>query len=189
MIDNDYREVDTDEKNVSDVEETKEGTPVETGEVVTDDSTEDNEKTDDFDEFCAMCRRPASKAGKLIHVAPNMAICQDCMQKTFDTMGQMRWNPGSGRYQYRRYAVSGKMPNIQFVNMSDTVPLGQPAETSRRKNQKRKRKRSRFWISARFPAPHKIKASLDDYVSRTGLREEGHVCGCLQPLQTGGSRY
>ena len=62
MIDNDYREVDTDEKNVSDVEETKEGTPVETGEVVTDDSTEDNEKTDDFDEFCAMCRRPASKA-------------------------------------------------------------------------------------------------------------------------------
>ena len=27
MIDNDYREVDTDEKNVSDVEETKEGTP------------------------------------------------------------------------------------------------------------------------------------------------------------------
>lgn len=45
MIDNDYREVDTDEKNVSDVEETKEGTPVETGEVVTDDSTEDNEKT------------------------------------------------------------------------------------------------------------------------------------------------
>ena len=45
MIDNDYREVDTDEKNVSDVEETKEGTPVETGEVVTDDPTEDNEKT------------------------------------------------------------------------------------------------------------------------------------------------
>ena len=68
MIDNDYREVDTDEKNVSDVEETKEGTPVETGEIVTDDPTEDNEKTDDFDEFCAMCRRPASKAGKLIHV-------------------------------------------------------------------------------------------------------------------------
>ena len=34
MIDNDYREVDTDEKNVSDVEETKEGTPVETGEAV-----------------------------------------------------------------------------------------------------------------------------------------------------------
>ena len=54
MIDNDYREVDTDEKNVSDVEETKEGTPVETGEVVTDDPTEDNEKTDDFDEFCAI---------------------------------------------------------------------------------------------------------------------------------------
>ena len=89
MIDNDYREVDTDGKDVSDVEETKDTTPVETGEVVTDEHAEDNEKKDDFDEFCAMCRRPASKAGKLIHVAPNMAICQDCMQKTFDTMGQM----------------------------------------------------------------------------------------------------
>ena len=118
MIDNDYREVDTDEKNVSDVEETKEGTPVETGEVVTDDSTEDNEKTDDFDEFCAMCRRPASKAGKLIHVAPNMAICQDCMQKTFDTMGQMPGIPGLGDINIGDMLSSGKMPNIQFVNMS-----------------------------------------------------------------------
>ena len=123
MIDNDYREVDTDEKNVSDVEETKEGTPVETGEVVTDDSTEDNEKTDDFDEFCAMCRRPASKAGKLIHVAPNMAICQDCMQKTFDTMGQMPGIPGLGDINIGDMLSSGKMPNIQFVNMSDYIVI------------------------------------------------------------------
>ena len=90
MIDNDYREVDADgnDTTVSEKNETTE-TPVETGEVVTDDHAEENEKSDDFDEFCAMCRRPASKVGKLIHVAPNMAICQDCMQKTFDTMGQM----------------------------------------------------------------------------------------------------
>lgn len=65
MIDNDYREVDTDEKDeaVSEKNETTE-TPVETGEVVTDDHAEEHEKSDDFDEFCAMCRRPASKAGK-----------------------------------------------------------------------------------------------------------------------------
>ena len=47
MIDNDYREVDTDGKDVSDVEETKDTTPVETGEVVTDEHAEDNEKKDD----------------------------------------------------------------------------------------------------------------------------------------------
>ena len=138
MIDNDYREVDTDEKNVSDVEETKEGTPVETGEVVTDDPTEDNEKTDDFDEFCAMCRRPASKAGKLIHVAPNMAICQDCMQKTFDTMGQMPGIPGLGDINIGDMLSSGKMPNIQFVNMSD-LPFGNQQKVKKKKPKEKKK--------------------------------------------------
>ena len=162
MIDNDYREVDTDEKNVSDVEETKEGTPVETGEVVTDDSTEDNEKTDDFDEFCAMCRRPASKAGKLIHVAPNMAICQDCMQKTFDTMGQMPGIPGLGDINIGDMLSSGKMPNIQFVNMSD-LPFGNQQKVKKKKP-KEKKKEEPILDIRKIPAPHKIKASLDDYV-------------------------
>ena len=162
MIDNDYREVDTDEKNVSDVEETKEGTPVETGEVVTDDSTEDNEKTDDFDEFCAMCRRPASKAGKLIHVAPNMAICQDCMQKTFDTMGQMPGIPGLGDINIGDMLSSGKMPNIQFVNMSD-LPFGNQQKVKKKKPKEKKKEEPVLDIR-KIPAPHKIKASLDDYV-------------------------
>ena len=162
MIDNDYREVDTDEKNVSDVEETKEGTPVETGEVVTDDPTEDNEKTDDFDEFCAMCRRPASKAGKLIHVAPNMAICQDCMQKTFDTMGQMPGIPGLGDINIGDMLSSGKMPNIQFVNMSD-LPFGNQQKVKKKKPKEKKKEEPVLDIR-KIPAPHKIKASLDDYV-------------------------
>ena len=162
MIDNDYREVDTDEKNVSDVEETKEGTPVETGEVVTDDPTEDNEKTDDFDEFCAMCRRPASKAGKLIHVAPNMAICQDCMQKTFDTMGQMPGIPGLGDINIGDMLSSGKMPNIQFVNMSD-LPFGNQQKVKKKKPKEKKKEEPVLDIR-KIPAPHKIKAKLDEYV-------------------------
>jgi len=137
MIDNDYREVDTDEKDeaVSEKNETTE-TPVETGEVVTDDHAEEHEKSDDFDEFCAMCRRPASKAGKLIHVAPNMAICQDCMQKTFDTMGQMPGIPGLGDINIGDMLSSGKMPNIQFVNMS--------AESKEEKNEREKERRAGF---------------------------------------------
>ena len=147
MIDNDYREVDTDEKDeaVSEKNETTE-TPVETGEVVTDDHAEEHEKSDDFDEFCAMCRRPASKAGKLIHVAPNMAICQDCMQKTFDTMGQMPGIPGLGDINIGDMLSSGKMPNIQFVNMSD-LPFGNQQKVKKKKTKEKKN-----------------KASLDDYV-------------------------
>ena len=158
MIDNDYREVDTEEKAEQPVsEETKETetteTPAETGEVVNDDHADEQEKSDDFDEFCAMCRRPASKVGKLIHVAPNMAICQDCMQKTFDTMGQMPGIPGLGDINIGDMLSSGKMPNIQFVNMSD-LPFGNQQKVKKKKP-KEKRKRSRFWISARFR--HRIR--------------------------------
>ena len=163
MIDNDYREVDTDEKDeaVSEKNETTE-TPVETGEVVTDDHAEEHEKSDDFDEFCAMCRRPASKAGKLIHVAPNMAICQDCMQKTFDTMGQMPGIPGLGDINIGDMLSSGKMPNIQFVNMSD-LPFGNQQKVKKKKPKEKKKEEPVLDIR-KIPAPHKIKASLDDYV-------------------------
>ena len=163
MIDNDYREVDTDEKDeaVSEKNETTE-TPVETGEVVTDDHAEEHEKSDDFDEFCAMCRRPASKAGKLIHVAPNMAICQDCMQKTFDTMGQMPGIPGLGDINIGDMLSSGKMPNIQFVNMSD-LPFGNQQKVKKKKTKEKKKEEPVLDIR-KIPAPHKIKASLDDYV-------------------------
>lgn len=163
MIDNDYREVDTDEKDeaVSEKNETTE-TPVETGEVVTDDHAEENEKSDDFDEFCAMCRRPASKVGKLIHVAPGMAICQDCMQKTFDTMSQMPGIPGMGDINIGDMLSSGKMPNIQFVNMSD-LPFGNQQKVKKKKTKEKKKEEPVLDIR-KIPAPHKIKASLDDYV-------------------------
>ena len=154
MIDNDYREVYTDEKNVSDVEETKEGTPVETGEVVTDDPTEDNEKTDDFDEFCAMCRRPASKAGKLIHVAPNMAICQDCMQKTFDSMTGL---PNMG------------MPYMDMFNMAqppqyEDIPERQKLKKKKPKEKKKAAEGEEVFDIQHLPAPHVIKGRLDEYV-------------------------
>ena len=102
-----------------------------------------------------MCRRPASKAGKLIHVAPNMAICQDCMQKTFDTMGQMPGIPGLGDINIGDMLSSGKMPNIQFVNMSD-LPFGNQQKVKKEKTKREKERRSRFWISARFR--HRIRS-------------------------------
>ena len=167
MIDNDYREVDTEEKTEQSVsEETKQtdttDTPVETGEVVNDDHADEQEKSDEFDEFCAMCRRPASKVGKLIHVAPNMAICQDCMQKTFDSMSQIPGIPGLGDINIGDMLSSGKMPNIQFVNMSD-LPFGKQQKVKKKKPKEKKAEEPVLDIR-KIPAPHKIKASLDDYV-------------------------
>ena len=49
------------------------------------DNKNDN-KANDYEDVCYICRRPESVAGKMIHIQPNLCICNDCMQKTFDSM-------------------------------------------------------------------------------------------------------
>lgn len=44
------------------------------------DNTNDN-KSNDYEDVCYICRRPESVAGKMIHFQPNLCICNDCMQK------------------------------------------------------------------------------------------------------------
>ena len=36
------------------------------------------------EEICYICRRTESKAGKMLHMPPNITICNDCMQKTLN---------------------------------------------------------------------------------------------------------
>ena len=37
---------------------------------------------DEYEKYCFVCRRPQSKAGKMITMMEGMYICPDCMQKT-----------------------------------------------------------------------------------------------------------
>ena len=62
-------------------------------------------------EACFVCHRPASKAGKMIHLTDEICICQDCMQKTLDMMN-------NGNVDYSKMDFS-RMPNISMVNLSD----------------------------------------------------------------------
>ena len=41
-----------------------------------------------YEDICYICRRPESKAGKMIHLPmnSNICICSDCMQKSLDAM-------------------------------------------------------------------------------------------------------
>ena len=48
----------------------------------------DHHTEDTYEKVCFMCRRPESKAGKMITLPGNINICPDCMQKSFDTMNQ-----------------------------------------------------------------------------------------------------
>ena len=84
---------------------------------------EDNNTTtdnSDYEEICYLCRRPESKAGKMIHIPNNICICPDCMQKTFDSMGSMSGFPGM---------MSGMPPYMDMFNgnqnMFEEIPNNQ----------------------------------------------------------------
>ena len=47
---------------------------------------ENDDDKDGYEEYCYLCHRPQSIAGRLIHMPNDICICQDCMQKTFDSM-------------------------------------------------------------------------------------------------------
>ncbi len=49
----------------------------------------DMSNNDGYERFCYLCRRSESAAGKLIQLPQNITVCNDCLQKTFDAMGNM----------------------------------------------------------------------------------------------------
>ncbi len=117
-----------------------------------------NEKIDEFEDICYVCRRPESVAGKMIHIQDTICICNDCMQKTFDTMSNSGFNMGN-----MMNMDLSKMPNISMINLSDLT--GGIPERQRIKKKKPKEKKEAPVLDIKsIPAPHKIKASLDEYV-------------------------
>ena len=120
-----------------------------------DASCEHPEETEEYEQVCYLCRRPERIAGKMIRIPNDICICQDCMQKTFDTMNH------SG-FPMDQLMGSGKMPNISMINLADLQGFS-PQPQKIKKKKKEKKEQPQFDIRS-IPAPHKIKASLDEYV-------------------------
>ena len=62
-------------------------------------------------EYCLMCRRPDTSAGKMIHLPGGMCVCGDCMQKMMDFAGNMDLsgligNPLQGQDFFRMFGSS-----------------------------------------------------------------------------------
>ena len=112
-------------------------------------------KEEEFEQICYLCRRPERIAGKMIRIPNHICICQDCMQKTFDTMNNPNFPMGD-------LAGMGRMPNISMINLSDLQGFA-PQKQKIRKKKKEEKVEPAIDISA-IPAPHKIKASLDEYI-------------------------
>ena len=154
MNNNDYREVIDQEEN--EVTGQDAGTQEETNVSVEETPVSDKEENE-YEDICYICRRPEHIAGKMIKIPNNISICRDCMQKTFDSMN------GSGFSMDDMFQMNmGKMPNISMINLSDLqgfVPNNQKI-----KKKKPKEKSEAVLDIHKIPAPHKIKASLDEYV-------------------------
>ena len=121
---------------------------------------ETEEKHNEYEDICYMCRRPESVAGKMIHIQPNICICNDCMQKTIDTMN----NGGCNMNDIMNVNIDmGNMPNISMINLSDLQGGIPQSQKLKKKKPKEKREAPVLDIHS-IPAPHKIKASLDEYV-------------------------
>lgn len=112
----------------------------------------DEEKKEDFEDICFLCRRPESKVGKMVHLPNDIHICQNCMQKVFDSMGKGGMN----------FQDMSNMPNISMINLSDLQDHIPQKQKIRKKKSKEEAKPA-FDLKS-VPAPHKIKAKLDEYV-------------------------
>lgn len=114
---------------------------------------EDTKKDDDeYEKVCFICHRPESTAGKMIELPNNISVCSDCMQKSFDAMS-------NGQIDYSQLM---NMPGVQVFNMAD-VEQSVPKKQKIKKKKEGDEKKPLIDIR-QIPAPHKIKASLDEYV-------------------------
>ncbi|HBA62865.1 MAG TPA: ATP-dependent Clp protease ATP-binding subunit ClpX [Lachnospiraceae bacterium] len=111
-----------------------------------------SDDTGEYEKVCFLCHRPESIAGKMIELPTHMCVCSDCMQKSFDMMNH-------GQIDLSQLM---NIPGVQVLNMSDLenmIPQQQKV-----KKKKPKDKKEPALDLKKIPAPHKIKAKLDEYV-------------------------
>ena len=128
-------------------------------EIIDGDITEkndDHEDDSDYEKFCFLCHRPESQAGKMIELPNNIHICNDCMQKSFDTMTQ-QMNNGLNLNDLLN------MPNVSMIDLSSFQNPGQQPKKIHKKKKEEKAEKPVLDLK-NIPAPHKIKETLDQYV-------------------------
>ena len=103
----------------------------------TSDSDDKKQNDDEYEKVCFICRRPESVAGKMIELPNHICVCNDCMQKSFDAMS-------NGPIDYSQLM---NIPGVQVFNKKKEGEEYKPLVDIRN-----------------LPAPHKIKAKLDEYV-------------------------
>ena len=130
-----------------------------------EDKAED--KDNEYEDVCFVCRRPESKAGRMFKLPNNICVCDDCMHKTMETVSQFDYQGMLNDSNFQKdmeQMMKGGFPNIRFVNMSDLQGSGGIPNKQKLKKKKKSEEAKPVLNIKDIPAPHKIKASLDEYV-------------------------
>ncbi|MEG2350334.1 MAG: ATP-dependent Clp protease ATP-binding subunit ClpX [Hungatella sp.] len=140
---------------MEDKEQLEDKEPLEDQETDSNLSTDPENSDDEYEKICYVCRRPESKTGPMVAMPGGMCLCRDCMQKAFDSVTKSGID----------FSQIQNMPYMN-MNLSDFTNLNTP-EMAIPKKQKIKKKSAEKKTALDIkdiPAPHKIKAQLDDYV-------------------------
>lgn len=114
----------------------------------------DNKDDDQYEKYCYLCRRPESVCGECISIPPNLHICKDCMQKSFDTIND----------KASQFMDFSKFPNINFSQFMPFDDLPKSQKVKKKKAKPKSDEAEKVLSLENIPAPHKIKAMLDEYV-------------------------
>lgn len=140
-----------------------------------DGGKDSRDKEDEYESVCFICRRPESITGKQFKMPNHICVCNDCMHKTMDAVSQFDYQGmlsdpnllnGFGNLDFgdddKNKDMKNGFPNIRFVNISDLQ--GDGGIPNKQKLKKRKKDDKPLLDIKNIPAPHKIKAGLDEYV-------------------------
>ena len=121
------------------------------------DSQKDEKKNDPYERVCCICHRSESRVPDMLDMPNGESICTDCIKKTVDPIlnGQIDFN-----------SILSKLPNIGMIQF-----VGPGMDIQQKNRPKKKEAEKETQPPATFaerrknlPAPHKIKAMLDEYV-------------------------
>ncbi len=174
MSDN-YKEIDDtgiDDTEIHDreVDGAKDSNALETTEKKDASTTANAGKGDssEYEDVCFVCRRPESKTGRMFKMPNNICVCDDCMHKTMEAVSQFDYQGMLGDPNLQReldmLSKQGGFPNISFVNLADLQGTGGIPNKQKLKKKKKAEEAQPVLNIKDIPAPHKIKASLDEYV-------------------------
>ena len=111
----------------------------------------DKDNKYETERYCYVCKRSERQTGKLIKLPNEIYICPDCMQRSMDMV-----NSG--------YFGNFNFDDIDMNQINDMMKGVRPQPEVKAKKKEEKKEEPEPLDLKKIPAPHQIKAQLDDYV-------------------------